>query len=178
MLSPKNPFVPTPLCPVKLGFKLLDSCWLYSCHHLLTALIATLCTDWVSADKCNLSTVAHRSPRTLVQTDHRLYIAEYKNSLKSDDSIVSLYLTSIKMGLCCQLRYAERCNSLNSCRKVYGWPCGGHIRDSLTKEATSNGTAVPCPITALRRKVPDRRGVELTVLLFQYSFCSFSQQEG
>lgn len=100
--------------------------------------------------------------------------------------IYPLWLTVLRELLCrlttvwYQLRYAEqrRCNSLNSCRKVYGWPCGGHIRDSLTKEATSNGTAVPCPITALRRKVPDRRGVELTVLLFQYSFCSFSQQEG
>lgn len=58
-----------------------------------------LCTEQIPADKHNLSTVAHHPLRTLVQTDHRLYIAVYKNSLKSDDLIVSLYLTSIKMGL-------------------------------------------------------------------------------
>lgn len=45
----------------------------------------------------------------------------------------------------------------------------GNIRDSTTKEAMLNGAIVQHTIVVLR-KVPGRRCVELTVLLFQRSF--------
>ena len=49
----------------------------------------------------------------------------------------------------------------------------GDIRDSTTKEAILNGATVQHIILVLR-KVPGRRGVELTMLLFQCSFLVFS----